>query len=330
MTSNSKKITNWNEIFQDMFILMLVVCCIGAVCKVGIASFEYVSPSEDLISIVNKNKMNAEGVNPDFLNELERGREKDANFINLRDGNGITPLMWASYANFNSADTDNQKDEARYYYVEYFLAQKNIDIYAVDKTGLTALHWAAWSGLTRCAALLINAGLDINAVENNQFTPLMLAALRGNHTMVSQLVALGADTSKVNYEGKSAYDLAQSHDVSYKERDQGMYKLIYNESRDMGHEKSAQILANPQSVAPQTIESFLLKYQAEHQSYLAQFKSTAAEALEGELHKDAAELESDAVSFMDKYKPLWGVVFILFILPFFPVGVRFAHKCFSK
>ena len=35
-----------------------------------------------------------------------------------------------------------------------------------------------------CTLLLAEAGLDINARENNGFTPLMLAAMRANNEVV--------------------------------------------------------------------------------------------------------------------------------------------------
>jgi ankyrin repeat protein len=58
------------------------------------------------------------------------------------------------------------------------------------------------------AAMLIKAGLDINEKENNGYTPLMLAAMRGDDAVVKCLLQLGANPAAVNADGKSATQLA--------------------------------------------------------------------------------------------------------------------------
>lgn len=322
MSEETKVKHNWGLIIGDMIKLMCIVGCVGVVCKFGIAMFERVSPSEDLISIVNKNNMTEQGVNNDFLAEIANGKKSDPDFINCRDGNSITPLMWACYANFNDAKRDEQKDIERFYYVEYLLSQPDLDYKAKDNTGLTALHWAAWSGLTHCSALLIEKGLDINEPESKGYTPLMLAALRGNVDEVRMLLALGADVRAKNKAGLTAYDLAVKNHESYKQRATWVYKLIYSESRDNGHAECVTILANPAAEAAQTIEEFLSVYRKEQASYLAEFAKKKKTQTDDEVVTETSE-ESP----LDKYAPLWKVIAVVFGLPIFAlIMVRFAKS----
>lgn len=234
--------TNWGLIIGDMLKLMLIVSCIGFTFKQVMSFFERTSPSDDLVSIVAKNQMDKDGTNPSFIAEMKEGSANDANFINLLDDNQTSPLMWICYANYNDAYETKKVDIDRLYYVNYFLAQPNLDLQAKDKNGFTALHWAAWSGLTECCTLLLNAGLDINQPEDNGYTPLMLAALRGNDILVGNLLALGADASLKNYKGHTAADIVVSHAKAYKSSDAVVYSLIYNKFRDRSYDHTVKLL----------------------------------------------------------------------------------------
>ncbi len=322
MSEETKLKHNWGLIIGDMIKLMCIVGLVGVVCKFGIAMFERVSPSEDLISIVNKNNMTEQGINQDFLSEIENGKKSDADFINCRDGNQITPLMWACYANFNDAKRDTQKDVERFYYVEHLLSQPDLDLHAKDNTGLTALHWAAWSGLIHCSALLIDKGLDINEPESKGYTPLMLAALRGNVDEVRMLLSLGADANAKNKAGLTAYDLAVKNHDSYKQRDSWIYQLIYSESRDKGHAECVTILANSTAEAPLSIAEYLDTYRKEQASYLAGLAKKKAPVAE-----DTVTVAVEEASPWEKYYPLWKVIAVVFGLPILALLlVRFAKS----
>ncbi|MFI3243415.1 MAG: ankyrin repeat domain-containing protein [Akkermansia sp.] len=247
--------TNWALIIGDMLKLMLIVSCIGVVFKIGMSYFERTSPSDDLVSIVSKNQMDAQGVNPSFLAEIAKGEKADANFINLKDDNLTSPLMWVCYANFNNAYETKKTDIQRLYYVKYFLGRDNLELQAKDKNGFNALHWAAWSGLTECCSLLINAGLDMNQPEDNGYTPLMLAALRGNDELVENLLALGADATATNKKGETAKDIAVKHAVAYKSSDAWVYGLIYNQFRENAFERTVALL---QGAAPAPVDMAVL------------------------------------------------------------------------
>lgn len=78
----------------------------------------------------------------------------------------------------------------------------------VNKTGWTALHYAATGGHARIAAILIAARADINALSPNGTTPLMMAAMYGNSDTVRLLLGSGAEAYPVNDLGLTAEDFA--------------------------------------------------------------------------------------------------------------------------
>lgn len=316
MSEETKQNFNWGLIIGDMVKLMIIVGCVGVVCKFGIAMFERVSPSEDLVSIVNKNKMTEQGTNQDFLTEIANGKESYSNFINCRDSNGVTPLMWLSYANFNGTERDEAKDKDRYYYVKHLLDQPDIDIHAKDGTGMTALHWASWSGLTHCSAMLIKAGLDINEPESKGYTPLMLAALRGNSAEVDMLLALGADPSAKNTAGLTAYDLAVKNRDSYSQRNSKVYQLIYSESRDKGHQKCVESLLNPEKLADSlNLDELVAEHAKVQETHLIQYASKAAQEKAAAEADAAGEVVLQTETPLQKYMPLWKVLAVIFVLP---------------
>ena len=88
--------------------------------------------------------------------------------------------MWVCYANYNNIETTLKLEAKRAPYLGRLLEDPRVEIDQKDKDGWTALHWASWSGLDRLSDMLIEKKADINNREGNGFTPLMLAAMRGN------------------------------------------------------------------------------------------------------------------------------------------------------
>nr|XP_039270319.1 transient receptor potential cation channel subfamily A member 1-like isoform X1 [Styela clava] len=62
-----------------------------------------------------------------------------------------------------------------------------------DKQGHTPLHKAAMYGHASIVEFLANHGADLNIVDADQNTPLLLAASRGNWVSVRDLIEMGAD-----------------------------------------------------------------------------------------------------------------------------------------
>lgn len=98
--------------------------------------------------------------------------------------------------------------QARRYIAE--LAQLGVDFLTSGKeSGGTFLH--TLPGILSADVLkkLMQIGVDLNAVDNNGNTALMVAAEKGSEKAVSLLLAAGADSDIRNKDGKTALDLAK-------------------------------------------------------------------------------------------------------------------------
>jgi ankyrin repeat protein len=78
-----------------------------------------------------------------------------------------------------------------------------------DQPKYTPLHFAAYHNYKDIAELVIDAGADINAVDNMGRTPLHEAAENGYGKMDELLLEHGADATIKDYDGKTPLDLAQ-------------------------------------------------------------------------------------------------------------------------
>ena len=79
-------------------------------------------------------------------------------------------------------------------------------IKARDKDGSTPLHCATWKGQEEVAALLIKAGADVNAHNENDHwgtTPLHAAAHANQAAIAELLIAAGADVKAQDREGRT-------------------------------------------------------------------------------------------------------------------------------
>jgi TolA-binding protein len=82
-------------------------------------------------------------------------------------------------------------------FVELFLA-KGADVNAKNEDGYTPLHRAAEQGEKDVAELLLAKGADVNAKNKSGSTPLSMAANRGNKDVAELLLAKGADVNAIN------------------------------------------------------------------------------------------------------------------------------------
>ena len=268
--ATSEQKPQWNIIIRDMIILLAVMGTLGWLCKMAMKPFEVHSDTDALNSLILKGKITPDnsGTLQDeaFAKELyedasksdkdkKRTPEELANFVNSADHNKRTPLMWAAYSNFNDPTPvdgvkrikDDKaeapvltKDVDRLFYLEKLLAIKGIDIQAKDKDGWTALHWAAWSGMPFVSLELIKAGLDPDQPEGNGYTPLQLAAMRGNDRVVQLLLGYGCKDT----DGKAAALAAKQKDA-YNKRNSKLYALIYSEARSESYAATVRLLTAP-------------------------------------------------------------------------------------
>ncbi|HWI82962.1 ankyrin repeat domain-containing protein [Ramlibacter sp.] len=111
--------------------------------------------------------------------------------VEIRTAQDESPLMMASL----KGQTD--------------VVQKLIDRGAdVNKTGWTALHYAATGGHLAIMALLLEHHAYIDAESPNGTTPLMMAAHYGSTEAVKLLLNEGADATLKNQQGLTAIDFA--------------------------------------------------------------------------------------------------------------------------
>lgn len=78
-----------------------------------------------------------------------------------------------------------------------------------NHAGWNALHYAAFENHIKVAALLLAAGMDVNARAPNGSTALMLAAKRGHLDIVRLLVGAGAELNEIDSVEGTALDMAQ-------------------------------------------------------------------------------------------------------------------------
>ena len=82
---------------------------------------------------------------------------------------------------------------------------------AANAAKVTALHAAVSSSQTDIARWLLDAGADVNARQQMDYTPLMGAAANARLDLMDLLLARGADPALATTDGKTAADLAREH-----------------------------------------------------------------------------------------------------------------------
>eukprot|EP01126_Amoeba_proteus_P009962 TRINITY_DN13836_c0_g1_i6.p1 TRINITY_DN13836_c0_g1~~TRINITY_DN13836_c0_g1_i6.p1 ORF type:complete len:181 (+),score=32.97 TRINITY_DN13836_c0_g1_i6:595-1137(+) len=102
------------------------------------------------------------------------------------------------------------------------LLDKGAAVDSVDLSNSTPLSYAATYGSTECAEILIEKGAKVDSVSIDSVnyvsripiytgggrTPLMRAVLSNNEEMVRFLLSKGASRECLDFDGRTAYDLA--------------------------------------------------------------------------------------------------------------------------
>eukprot|EP01114_Cavostelium_apophysatum_P014797 TRINITY_DN3922_c1_g1_i1.p1 TRINITY_DN3922_c1_g1~~TRINITY_DN3922_c1_g1_i1.p1 ORF type:complete len:591 (-),score=160.58 TRINITY_DN3922_c1_g1_i1:303-2075(-) len=102
--------------------------------------------------------------------------------------------------------------------IEAILGVEGVQIEAINDVEQTPLHIAARSGSLDCVRLLLEKGASVNSKDIKGNTPLHLAAIGGYEAMVSLLIKKGAKVTEENLDNKTAMHLATEHgkdDVCY-------------------------------------------------------------------------------------------------------------------
>jgi uncharacterized protein len=159
-----------------------------------------------LLRVVDPNALNPVGGEPALVLAMREGSMNVLKVL-LADPsvrvdatamNGNTALMMAAYKGNLPA-------------VQALLAKGA----AVQRSGWTALHYAAAGGHDDIAALLLERGAGIDAVSppaSGAYTPLMMAAREGRQDSVLFLLEHGADPMLKNGEGLTAAQIAERAD----------------------------------------------------------------------------------------------------------------------
>jgi ankyrin repeat protein len=91
------------------------------------------------------------------------------------------------------------------------LLEKDADVNAANKDGMTALMFASGRGHTETAKLLIEKGADVNAADKNGMTALMVASVNGRTEMAKLLIEKGADVNVTGKDGRTTLMLASGN-----------------------------------------------------------------------------------------------------------------------
>jgi ankyrin repeat protein len=83
--------------------------------------------------------------------------------------------------------------------------------HVTESTGINLLHWAAITDRPQVIPLLVEAGVPVNATDENGFTPLMYAATIdfGDITVLKELLRAGGNPSIRNADGRTAREQAR-------------------------------------------------------------------------------------------------------------------------
>ena len=144
---------------------------------------------------------------------LRRGA--NANFNSAPHGGG-TPLHFAVfYMSFSSLLQRNWDSEAA---IALLLIAAGADVNAVNDDGETPLYTVAESGggdgLLAAAEMLLMNGANLNAQDKNGVTPLHLAALLNKPALARLLLEHGANPNLANNEGETPLDWARNEGYS--------------------------------------------------------------------------------------------------------------------
>ena len=141
--------------------------------------------------------------------------KKDAQ-VNAKTDNGFTPRDWAikrshthiadllkTYGGKTSSIHTHVRDGDLAGVQAYLDA--GVDINARDENGSTPLHWAALEGHKDIVELLINRGAQVNAKDNTANTPLDLAIRYEKLAIAELLRAQGANTGTIHVVARNGY-----------------------------------------------------------------------------------------------------------------------------
>ncbi len=139
-----------------------------------------------------------EGETP-HIEKIEGMIESGLVDLDAKNGNGETPLHWAS--RYNLIETAK------------LLLEAGADVKAKNYDGETPLYWACWYDNFEVAKLLLDRGADVEAKDNYGLAPLHWASKNGRIETAKLLIDAGAEVEAEDEYGRTPLDLAQSNEM---------------------------------------------------------------------------------------------------------------------
>ena len=179
-------------------------------------------------SVISSNsvQIHQENVYPSILDavmrydvDILRQLIESGSNVNLKDKDGLTPLMMAVMGSFGV------EEKVR------LLIEAKADVLCQDVSGNTALIWAVVNKNKGAVRMLIEAGSNVNQAEERGITPLIWAAIQGDTDMLQLLMDSGA---AVNSEDRIMHMTALMH-VAYVGR-LGAVRLLIEKGADITHQ----------------------------------------------------------------------------------------------
>lgn len=121
---------------------------------------------------------------------LDRGA-----MVDLQDGNGLTPLMYATGKKGNLE-------------IAKVLLEKGAKISLQNNTGKSALMFASKEGDYEVASLLVENGAEVDLLDDSGWSPLMSASRSGGCEVAKLLLDCGAEIDRRDQSGYSALVIA--------------------------------------------------------------------------------------------------------------------------
>ena len=146
---------------------------------------------------------------------VEQGADKDEG-----DGNGNTPLYWAS--------------EYGHLAVAQYLVEQGAALDKANYYGYTPLSRATVSGHLEIARYLLEQGADRDKANIDRHTPLHCTAMFGHLEVAMLLMSYGADLNARNNLGQLPIDLAHTEKMKQAIRDEPRRRM------DHGHKRATE------------------------------------------------------------------------------------------